>query len=804
MKAFNLVPRRAILHIMVHYGAPRHLIAFWLRCLSKMSRKVQLDYMIDEPVYTTTGVPEGDCLSVAAMTAISWMFWERLSTETTRVFCYADNWSWLTPNVRDNIRCFHMLITFTEKLRLQVDYEKSWAWVTSALVRKQWDLTAIEFPEDLKIRVLDAAKDLGACVNYTRSKRIGPFRERFEAAMAGFHKLKFSQLSMQQKFEKIQGALLPRAFYAAEVCSPSESFFQTCRRNITTAVVSSARHASSDIACHFLSWKMQDPFVFVLTTALRNIRRFYGINPHEALSIWERAVAYQGKKSYGPGTSLSVLIRRIGWKLESDGVILVPNGIAFRLFQASNKEITNFCNYWWTDIVHDRVSHRKGFDLCFPLSKRILANAFLKLDDPSQKIVAQHIIGSFQTELVKANWDANNTGMRPLCNQPDNHCHRVFDCPSLEDVRLKHMEAISLMKENFPNWPWAPLPYRHNDEVYVKMALESRRMPIPFRPSVPSNNKFIFYTDGSAQSSSMPCVRHASFAVVQDLNSNSFPLNEDGLIDDNPDMKGFQISTLAFCPGKQAITRAELAAVINVASAMTTHFPDERCEVYTDAQYVVKCLQRHVLHYDDLAPFHKVNNQDLICDLRKYWNPHKHHLHKVKAHRQIESEANPHQVRHILGNNAADIAAKTAGQRENSELLQSIERIKHWDVKHGDEISLVFSYLSNLGKTRMDKMPKKNLRTGYEHSTTQVDNKHDQQHEVPMDFSYDAFRYLSSWDPGSSHCLCDECDITNEMLQAISGGSTFGWAVFSWLKTIRWYKSDEPYKKDRSDYGITV
>ena len=804
VKAFNLVPRRAAMHIMVHYGAPKHLILFWMKCLSKMSRRVQLDYLLDEPIYTTTGVPEGDCLSVSAMTAISWMFWEKMSSPTIRAFCYADNWSWMTSVVQANIRCFHLLISFAEKLKLQIDYAKSWAWVTSAQVRKEWDNVTAEFPPGIEIRVLEAAKDLGACVNYTRSKRIGPFRERFEAAMAGFHKLKYSQLSMQQKFEKIQVALLPRAFYAAEVCSPSESFFQICRRNITAAVVTAAKHASSDIACHFLTWKMQDPFVYVLTTALRNLRRYYGIHPEDALRIWERAVSYGGKKSYGPGTSLSVLIRRIGWSLGPEGVIRVPGASPFSLFQASNREITDFCNYWWNNVVHDRVTHRKGFDINMPLSKRLTVNAFLKLDDSSQKFVAQYITVSFQTELVKTNWDANNTGLCPLCNLPDTHCHRVFECPAMVDVRFQHEHAVSLMKNNYKSWPWAPIAYRHNDETYIKMALELRRLPMPFLPTVPDDNKFVFYTDGSAHASNKPFARHASFSVVQDLRSDLDPIDIHGEINSHFDMSHLHISTLAFCPGKQSVTRAELAAVVNVAMAMSVHFPDAVCDVYTDAQYVLRCLEKFVLSYDNLAPFHKVNNQDLIKELQKYWDPVKHHLHKVKAHRQIQHEADPEVIRHIVGNNAADQAAKAARQRESNEILQAIERLEQRENKHGCEMLLVFSYLSDLGKTRLNKMPKKHLRTGFDNLKKNQGHADQQPMRNPCsERQCDSFRYLSSWDPGDSHIFCDDCDIPPETLQAISGGTKFGWAVLSWLKTIRWYQSDEPYQKDNRDYGIT-
>ena len=100
-------------------------------------------------------------------------------------------------------------------------------------------------------------------------------------------------------------------------------------------------------------------------------------------------------------------------------------------------------------------------------------------------------------------------------------------------------------------------------------------------------------------------------------------------------------------------------------------------------------------------------------------------------------------------------------------------------------------------------MPKKHLRTGFENHDNQSHMDQQPMRDSISERQCDAFRYLSLWDPGDSHVLCDGCDILPETLQAISGGTKFGWAVLSWLKTIRWYKSDEPYQKDNRDYGIT-
>ena len=792
VKAFNLLPRRAIVHIMSHFGAPRCLIEAWILCLSRMTRRVQIMNYFDEPLPCTTGVPEGDSLSVAAMVAVSWVFWLKISTPTVRAFCYADNWSWMTTEMRHNLICFRTLVDFTKMLRLQIDFDKSWAWVSSTAVQKSWDSISSELPEGIQIQLKIAVKDLGACVNYTRSRRVGPFRERFEEAMHDFPKLRYSRLSLREKCIKIQTALLPRAFYAADSCAPCESFFQTCRRSITNVLVTTAKHASSDIACHFLSNRLQDPFIFVLVSALRNLRRYFAMCPRDAMRIWCRACNYSGKRPFGPGTSLSVLVRRVGWHLTAEGCLVARVGASLDIFHSSNREITRFCEFWWTDVVHSRICHRKGFDFEQKLSRRILLRCFSSLSQSDQAFAAQYITGSFQTEQAKMFWDKTNTGLCPLCGKIDNHVHRVFECEPLGDIRLSHQHAVSLMKNTFKDWPWAPLPFRHPDEHYVKIVLENRKMPEPFQPELPADGVFTFYTDGSAHSSNQPFARHAAFAAIQDMYGSAFspclltsPLRLEHT--------KFWIVSLAFCPGIQSVPRAELAAVVQVAMSMNQFFPDQACTIFTDAQYVINVV-KNWSKPNPFEKFHKVNNQDLIEMLQKFWLPDKYSLVKVAAHKKVFEQFDTDAMRSTAGNCAADEAAKKARDREASDVKQALFRILEWDKKHGHDYMCVLRYLSELSRKRLQLMPTKKL----SNDTSPNDGANEMDH-APQG----AFDTLSTWAPEGPYQSVEMGGVSDEILQAMSGGSQFAWAVWCWLSKILWIQSDEPHTKSDTDFGIT-
>ena len=128
IKAFNLLPRRVLYHLLIHHGAPPASVKFWFLNLSKLTRRLQVRQAIGPAITMTTGVPEGDSLSVCAMLVTSSAFYWTLSTPTVFPYAYADNWSYLTTNQRDNIRAFRKIQDLVHAFRVQIDYAKSWAW----------------------------------------------------------------------------------------------------------------------------------------------------------------------------------------------------------------------------------------------------------------------------------------------------------------------------------------------------------------------------------------------------------------------------------------------------------------------------------------------------------------------------------------------------------------------------------------------------------------------------------------------------------------------------------------------------
>lgn len=138
IKAFNLLPRRVIYHLLIHHGAPPESIYFWFLYLRRLTRRLQVRQAVGPTISMTTGVPEGDSLSVCAMLVTSSAFYWKLCSPTVFPYAYADNWFYLTTNQRDNIQAFRNIQDLVNALRVKIDFAKSWAWGATTDARKDW------------------------------------------------------------------------------------------------------------------------------------------------------------------------------------------------------------------------------------------------------------------------------------------------------------------------------------------------------------------------------------------------------------------------------------------------------------------------------------------------------------------------------------------------------------------------------------------------------------------------------------------------------------------------------------------
>lgn len=78
-------------HLLIHHGAPPASVKFWFTNLTRLTRRLQVRGQIGPSMTMTTGVPEGDSMSVCAMLVVSSAFYWTLHSPTIHPYAHADS-----------------------------------------------------------------------------------------------------------------------------------------------------------------------------------------------------------------------------------------------------------------------------------------------------------------------------------------------------------------------------------------------------------------------------------------------------------------------------------------------------------------------------------------------------------------------------------------------------------------------------------------------------------------------------------------------------------------------------------------
>ena len=220
-------------------------------------------------------------------------------------YAYADNWSYLTTNQRDNIQAFCQVQHLAEALRMKIDYSKSWAWGATADARKDWlQLLTLTFPEDNPVKILNSTKDLGCMTHYTNHIVLGHLRQKIQTAAQRCRKIRYFPTDLIQKARFIQTAVWPHAFFGAETQIVGESHFRTLRREAARSLVGRHSQISSYLAVHVFTPQLQDPLLYVISTAVTFMRRLFYTNSVLAQDFLTAVVTHSGP-AVGPAGALA-------------------------------------------------------------------------------------------------------------------------------------------------------------------------------------------------------------------------------------------------------------------------------------------------------------------------------------------------------------------------------------------------------------------------------------------------------------------------------------------------------------------
>ena len=160
----------------------------------------------------------------------------------------------------------------------------------------------------------------------------------------------------------IQSAAWPACFYAAEAHAVGLTHLRRLRGTAARVLVGSHRSLSPLLALCTLTPHVQDPECFLLTQALRALRRLFHTDPGVAAEVLLAAVKASGHacSATGPASALKALLSRNGWTLYSCGLCTGHGNVRFSLRTASARDIASAVNTAWAYFVRQAVQHRNG------------------------------------------------------------------------------------------------------------------------------------------------------------------------------------------------------------------------------------------------------------------------------------------------------------------------------------------------------------------------------------------------------------------------------------------------------------
>ena len=162
------MPRVPICRLLVDFGVPPHLVSLWEQALSHFVRYFILGGDTFGPYSSTTGIPEGDPVSVLAMLAFSFL-WSRAHTDQfTQATTYADNLELFSSNFSSISTLFNSNMSLQVAWKQRIAWNKSWVWSNKTSGQKMWRIflqqRANSEDEADTPPILKAATKLGAVV----------------------------------------------------------------------------------------------------------------------------------------------------------------------------------------------------------------------------------------------------------------------------------------------------------------------------------------------------------------------------------------------------------------------------------------------------------------------------------------------------------------------------------------------------------------------------------------------------------------------------------------------------------------
>lgn len=202
-----------------------------------MKRSVKIAGSFSPLQRSSTGIPEGDPVSVPCMAIICWVFHQVASKGGAHPWAYADNWDFLAstiPTIATSIQATQQLL---DSWKLDLDVQKSWMWSVFPVSSQQNECIQ-EIFQNGRIKLVPTAKDLGATMRYRKVQCVQHSKKRFDEAIVRTRRLLTLPGTLAEKWRAIIGSAVSTALYAIEFIPLGFDHFKLLRSALANVICS--------------------------------------------------------------------------------------------------------------------------------------------------------------------------------------------------------------------------------------------------------------------------------------------------------------------------------------------------------------------------------------------------------------------------------------------------------------------------------------------------------------------------------------------------------------------------------------
>ena len=774
VKCFNLIRRKFASRALRAIGCPDQIVLKWEETTKGLNRYWEIQGEVSDKVTSTTGCAEGDPISVVVMIAIAalWIFQTPHTANGVRISAFADNWSWACTDHARHAPIAKATLEICRQAKLQVDLKKTWIWASDPIAETEIQTAAATLhPGQAAPAKVHTAKDLGLQMQYTGAAKLGNLHTRMEEGKARLQRIKRQQWPLEVKAHVITASVYPAMFHGTEITPIGQEHLNKIRHLVAESLLNTSSWCMSPaILLMFSQHMLLDPGLHVIIQSIKKARQWL-VRASEAerlafLTTASRHRAIIGTTK-GPAGTLKSNILQLGWAITKEGDIQVAKHLTLNILQSTIQDLTYWAQQAWNETAVK--IHTKRFTLYsypeadVPATVQVI-NRFPTAD---QRKLLHEIGQAFQTEHQKAKYDGTCDGTCPLCQEPDSKEHRFLHCPSMQEIRAEHAAAVALLQDECPGWIDWPVLYKHEMHDFIhalRHSLPEAVMPAQACQQLAQMNHAsgpYLYSDGSCRYPAATETRFAAYALIADVAPDDQCRQAQAMrfltTQEHPDT----LTPLAHgrLPDKQTIHRAELMIIVLATETLPAF------QLYTDSSVAKSAFEKATMA-SSTQSFIDNPHYDLMCRIFVA-KKQGHKVHKIKAHRELQTLTDLLDIYHGLGNQKADRQAAHALNTSMPEILSELEAYHvsvHQDQTH---LSQVFNYILALQNARARAQ-----------AVTKAYMPSEEVQNDPVSF-LGAWTADELWSPPRRQ-------LQNQGLRDCAFGLQVAWACQQWLLTCKW------------------